>query len=467
MFNFMDPKEERHERVAQIAANLCKREQYDPTDALAKVARENALNAAETEDVCAKLNHILFREKFAEDKLAVFNAAQYNKVAQQEGDTEGLGKVASYEPQNAVRDDLEKRAAEIAEMPVEMPQMPQQPDPIAQEAGDKYRNHEFNRFVEQTATNASEISAHHMAIDNIVAEMKERILALFREGVALEEIYDTVLMSIGESQAPAVQQYFTQVVEELKQEGLMPADQKLYLNDPEKVAADFSVSERLSKLAKDLKDHTNKVIVKEAAHEAALDMITEMGRYDIAEQIDKHVDGMRMLGSLEKTAAYNIKDLLAMAKRSLPGDAKDKLVGGAMLAAGAGAVGGATMAAGEGYRGIKRAILKRKLPNMFPELQEIPKEQYGHLYDTITVLDPTLVKTPYAVAEMVKRYADYGTIDTGNILQLQGAHKPGPTFSDFAVNPARDVMTEIGASYFKKPKEGRPAGGYSNPNKDD
>lgn len=470
MFNFIDPKEERHERIAQIAANLCKKEQYDPTDALSKVASENALNSAETEDVCAKLNHILFREKFAEDKLAVFNAAQYDKVTQQQGD--GIGKIAAYEPQNTIKDELEKRAAEIASMPMEQPpmegEMPpqQQPDPIAQEAGDKYRNHEFNRFIEQTATNASEISAHHMAIDNIVTEMKERILALFREGVPLEEIYDTILVSLGESQAPAVEQYFTQVIEELKQEGLMPPDQKLYINDPEKVAADFSVSKKLSKLAEDLKDHTNKVIIKEAAHEVALDMITEMGRYDIAEQLDKHVDSMRMLGTLEKTAAHNIKDLLDMAKNSLtklPDSAKDKLMGGAALAAGTAAIGGVVMAAGEGYRGIKRAILKRKLPNMFPELQNIPKEQYGHLYDTITVLDPTLVKTPYAVAEMVKRFADYGTIDTGNILQLQAAHKPGPTFSDFAVNPARDVMTDIGASYFRAPKDGRPIGGNSGP----
>lgn len=460
MFNFIDPKEERHERIAMIAANLCKNEHYDPTDALDKVAGENALNVAETEDVCAKLNHILFREKFAEDHLAVFNAAQYDKVT---GKAEGLGKVASewhrsvYEPQIAAREELEKRAAEIANMPVDVQPggespMPQ-PDPIAQEAGDKYRNHEFNRFLEQTATNASEISAHHMAIDNIVSEMKQRILALYREGVSLEEIYDTVLMSIGESQAPAVQEYFLNVIEELKAEGLIEADKKVYFDDPEKLAADFSVSSKLSKLASELKEHTNRVIVKEAAHEMALDAITAMGRYDLAERLDKHVDGRRFINELEKNAG--IKETLKSVGDVIAKH-QDKLLGGVALALGSAAVGAGTLGASEAFRTVQRSQLRKKLPNLYPELQEIPQRQYEDLFNTITVLDPQLVKTPYAVAEMVKRFANYGTIDTGNILQLQGAHKPGPTFTDFAVLPARDVMTDIGASYFKKPKDSAP-----------
>ncbi len=458
MFNYIDPKEERNTRIAHMAANLCRNQHFDPTDALSKVASENALNRHEVEDVCAKLNHILFQEKFAEDKLAVFNAAQYDKVA---GDgitcAEDFSKTASEQVQQAAEsytEQLEKRAADIAAMPIgEEEQMPQ-PDPIMENAAGKYKDHEFSRFLEQTATNASEISAHHMAIDKILEEMKERILALFREGVSLEEIYDTILMSVGDSQAPAVQQYFVKVIDELKAEGLMPKDQGISFDDPEKLAADFSIDEKLSKLAYDLKDNTNKVIIKEAAHEVALDAIAGAGRMDMAEQIDRYVSGNRMTTALEKNASF--MDTMKNLGQKLTPSAeikeivKDKVLPSLMLGAGVAGMSAVGMGVSEGYREMRRNKIKKQLPNLYPELKEIPADRYSDLYDTITNLDPGMVKAPYAVAETIKKLYGYGTIDLGNILQLQGAHKPTTAITDFAIAPAISAMSNVAESYLKK-----------------
>ena len=111
--NFIDGKEERHMRVAQIAVNMCKRELLDPTEALYKAASQNALNPAETEDVCAKLNHILFREKFAEDKLAVFNAAKYDRM-RKEASLQSIDMVTDYGKINRrVRENILMKLAEI------------------------------------------------------------------------------------------------------------------------------------------------------------------------------------------------------------------------------------------------------------------------------------------------------------------------------------------------------------------
>ena len=458
IYDYLDPREERHARIAQKAANLCRNEHYDPTNALNKVASDNALNNAEVEDVCAKLNHILFQEKFAEDKMAVFNAAKYDNVTAISGESgnTGIGKAASYDPGQDAIDSLTKRAADIAAMPTEdaLENVAPQPDPIMEDASNKYRSHEFSRFMDQTATNASEISAHHMAIDNIVTEMKERILALFREGVALEEIYDTILLSVGESQAPAVQQHFMQVIEELKAEGMIPQNKKVYFNDPEKIAADFSVDQRLSNMCKELVLNTNAAIIKEAAHEIAMDAMAAIGRSDIADIIDKNVEANRITDNLEKNAAQipgGIKGVGDTIRETLK-ENQTNILGPVVLASTLTALSAAAMGMSEGYRELKRKKVKKLLPNLYPELRSIPDRQYSDLYDTITNLNPGLTRAPYAISEMIKRFSDYGTIDTGTALQLQSGSKPGPTFTDFAFTPARDAMSGIAQSYLGKPK---------------
>lgn len=446
--NFIDSKEERHERVAQIAANICKRELTDPTEALYKVATQNALNPAETEDVCAKLNHILFREKFAEDKLAVFNAAQYDKVQGEYKEKVAMEKVASEEFMGRIRQSLEKRAAEIAQMPTEDPSaMAPQPDPIMENASEKLKSHEFSRFLEQTAANASEISAHHMAIDNIVGEMKNRIIALFREGVPLDEIYNTILTAVGDSQAPAVQQYFMQVVEDLKQEGLIPMDEQVHFGDPSKIAADFSVDPKLTKMAQEVKTNTDLVIIKEAAHHACLDYLTEIGRFDLAEDIDKHVETDRFNNIMEKRAATGGTG--SGAKSANVGTIKEFWNAYKVpLLVGAGAIGaGGAIGVGQKlYTDAKKSRMKKKLPNMYPELKDVPQANYENIYDTIVNLNPGILKAPWALSEMIKRYSDYGTMDTGNILDLQrvgGGDKGTPLFSDIALKPTQDTMSAI------------------------
>ena len=435
--NYFNDKEQRHSLIAQSAANRCKRELMDPTEALMKAASDNALNAVEIEDVCAKLNHILFQEKFAEDKLAVFNAAKYDANRSNSAPSMGETKEASYSPadnESRIRDGLQKRAEELM-----------QQDPIMEGAAEKIKEHEFNRFLEQATANASEISAHHMAIDRIVSEMKQRILSLFREGVPLEDVYSTVLMAVGESNAPAVQDYFMNVIEELKQEGFIPQDQTVQFTDPEKIACDYAVDRKLSKLASEAKDNIDLTILKEAAHKVCLDGLTAVDRFDLAEKVSHIVGSTRYIDVIDKIAmpAGGNAGTQKPPMQKPDGVSKRDIMQWAMMAAAGPAIAMAIEGGKAGYESIKKSSLKKKLPNMFPELQNIDEQQYNHLYDTISALDPGLLSAPYALAEMIKRYSTYGTIDTGNILQLQGAGKRQPMFGDLVSKPTAAAISDV------------------------
>lgn len=493
--NFIDGKEERHMRVAQIAVNMCKRELLDPTEALYKAASQNALNPAETEDVCAKLNHILFREKFAEDKLAVFNAAKYDRM-RKEASLQSIDMVTDYgkinrrvrenilmklaeitgqdpnqiDPEQLMAQEQQMMQAQMAQQQGGMPQeqapqgqvpqegaMPQEgaippmpmEDPIMDEASERLKSHEFSRFMEQTAANASEISAHHMAIDNIVDEMKNRIVALFREGVPLEDVYSTILTSVGESQAPAIQEYFMKVIEDLKAQGLIPEGEQVHYPDAEKVAADFCADEKLAKMAMDIKDNTDMALIKEAMHEACLDALTHAGKFRLAEQIDKNVESTRYTDLLKQAGSMGPQaqaafDTLKRGRDSIGAVMKEYAT---PLAMGAGAVGaGAALKGTEAlYQKIKMRRMKKKLPNMYPELKDIDKNKYGNIYDTLVNLNPGIMKAPWALSEAIKKYNDYGTIDIGNILDLQrtGQGSASPFISDIAVKPTQNTIQSI------------------------
>ena len=74
--------EQRIENLASYALSMVQSGPTSLTDAAVKVAEKHGLNPYEVEALCARMNHMYFKNAFINDKLVQFDVATHKDVNQ-------------------------------------------------------------------------------------------------------------------------------------------------------------------------------------------------------------------------------------------------------------------------------------------------------------------------------------------------------------------------------------------------
>lgn len=363
-----------------------------------QAAERHMLNDPEIETLNGKVNHLVFKEKFAEDKLDTFVISKFENILKVD---RGMNMV-EYKVAMYGDDPMQKAAEEVyapGERNIEDVKITPQNAPLLMEAGEE---------------NVEQIRDLRNERDGTLDSIKNRVVALLKDGETLSDIYAVLRDTWGDENKDDLDGYFQQLVAELKADGyLKPGDSydpeidKLQSEDDEPLK---QASARLFKIAE-------QIILRESAHEIIMSKLA--GDYDyFAEKLEN-----KMPDDYYGVACALYKNAATMLKTAAPAGAQvgyvrqvipSALLAGAILAGGTALFQGGGLAVEQ----VRKNIWKNKLKRRYPELEQIPEERYNDLYGTIVGLEPSLLKAPYALKEMILAHDQYGTMDSSTILKL-------------------------------------------------
>ncbi|MDP3014238.1 MAG: hypothetical protein Q8M92_08365 [Candidatus Subteraquimicrobiales bacterium] len=379
--------EEKLTKLAQEVADEYRRGGAELEGLVSSKASKSLLNNHETEVLNQKVNHLVFKEKFADDKTSTFKISKFENILK----VDRTMNIVEYKVAAHYENEMEK-AAEFEDGTQDAAKVDMTPQNAAlmMEAGEK------NIDDIQDIGNQRE-----GALDNI----KHRVVELLKNGESLSTIFSVLNDSWGDENKDELRHYFDQLVEELKTEGVVSDGAYHEYARPR----DIADSEPLKQASYHLLEASDELIKRECAHEIIVTKLANDGYEIMAHKLeDKMNKGYyKNTYMLSKLAAQQLPVHVSQAVKSA-------LLGGLVLA---GALKG-LQATNSGIDKIRQVLWKDKLKKMYPELSQIPENKYTDIYGSITGLEPGLLKAPYALKEMIMAHHQYGTIDSRTTLSL-------------------------------------------------
>lgn len=415
--------EEKLNKIARLIADDYRNGGVELEELVKKGSEDYLLSNPEIETLNAMVNHMVFKEKFAEDKLSTFKISKFDNILKVDRNMNLVEyKVASYGEEEIAKTAAEEMSDERDLNDVEL--TPQKA-PLLMEAGEK---------------NIDDIKDLYVQRDNEIDTIKNRVIALLQEGESLDNIYGVLKDTWGAENEEELQAFFDQLVEELKQEGYLKKEDGV---DPEAGSLGADDSDPLKQAALSLIKIGSEIMVRESAHEMIMNKLAEEYPYfaiKLEERMPDEYYGVRR--QIEKRAAAikrvgnNIKQYI---KNPTPNTAFDRALAnvavGSLLIAGAY---GVADAASNATNAVRSRIWESKLKKKYPELNQIDDDRYRDIYRSLVGLEPSLLKAPYALKEMITAHDQYGTIDQNTVLSLLGSGRQNaPVKSIVGANAGR------------------------------
>jgi hypothetical protein len=407
--------EERLNKIARSVAEEYRNTGVELEELVKRASDNHLLSNPEIETMNALVNHMVFKEKFAEDKLATFKISKFENIMKVD---RGMNiveyKVAMLgdpEMQKAAEDEGDTRNID------DVPLTPQNA-PLLMEAGEK---------------NVDDIKDLYQARESEIASIKNRVIALLKEGESLDSIYGVLKDTWGEENKMELKSFFRQLTEELKAEGYLNRDIDAD-EDTDPVEADDD--EPLKTAALNMMKIGSQIMLRESAHELIMDKLAEEYpylAYKLEDRMPSEYYGANR-DMYEKVASWS--GLVRAAKavggaignktnsaaswattntgRPLDRALQNVVLGSMVIAGASGAIEGTASAT----NAIRKRMWEGKLKKKYPELNQIDDDRYHDIYHSLVGLEPDLLKAPYALKEMISAHNQYGTIDQNTVLNL-------------------------------------------------
>lgn len=427
MFGNSSSIEESIEKKAFEAIKIAKEHNKDFNTAVREIADRYNLNNYEIERVCARVNHNTFNEKFAQQKTSTFKIAKYEEVINMNGN------VSVEHDVNEFKTASEKMYTKEDLNTFNKVAMEQEYIRKGEIANHIFSSRKLAEFEHDALNNANDVGIMQNFSKDMLYKMKNHIVELVKLGETPESIEKMLLEVWGEDNKEEIEEYLKEVFQEINANyqnlQIKSASYKIYHADS-----------KLQKLASDYACNMEKLVKAEYLHENYMDCLVYNGRKKEALEIDERIPTMSLIGLYLKNNAEKIAEKIAADTPTNTGCAPTSPQENEILrnnnfnfknVAGTAAIlSTAPIVAGLGAHGIgsmisslRRSSMKKDLLNKFPELRNIDRTSYENIYDSLTGLEPSLTKAPYALAEMIKKHNEYGTIDSDTTLRLLGSNK--------------------------------------------
>lgn len=390
--------EEKLTRIATEVASAFKNGEQSLNGLVKSAMDKHMLDANEVKTLCGKVNHLVFKDKFAEDKLSVYDIAKYEDILKVDRNMNVVEyKAACYADETFVKAAADDTSSNIND--VEMT-----PGNAALLSG----------TGEENISDMRQLDAMR---DHEMSSIKNRVVALVREGESLDNIYAVLKDTWGANNDVELKAYFANLIDELKKEGYIKNTERFSGSG---ASVDASDEEPLKQAAMNILGISEQMMIRENVHEYIVNKLAEAG-YDImAENIERKRphESYSINCAMCKGASVILADHEKVASTQLPvhwqTGLRSALTAGAVIGGGLKAL----QLGNSAIDAIRKNIWREKLRKKYPELNSIPEGKYNDLYDSIVGLEPELLKAPYALKEMIMAHHMYGTIDSQTILKL-------------------------------------------------
>jgi hypothetical protein len=421
MFGYLRPKEEYVEKIAFEVVALSKEDVISLTDAVIKKAGDYGLSSNQIENVCARVNHIKFREKFAEDKLSVFNIAKIDDVlGYKEEKVAAEDKVIELTGDTII---ISKFAEEAVEENNNVPLVNQ----------DMRQNVELYDMSVDNADQINDLQHSQSVKDN---ELYETVKSLALKGESLGDIYEVLVKTWGEDNISDINSKFIELINRLKSEGYMDSKEKFEIPSMSAIPEREIDESDLSIKAAELMAITDDLFTAEYVSLEASKMMKQAGMDQECNDINKmYTRSILSDELLEKAAAIPLgaglgyaEQLSGLINPNIARAATDpsymlhpKSVG--MISGSIKKILPLAIIAGAAHFANKYVENKkyekvRKDMMADPEFSGVTPSHFDKVYSTIVRVNPDLLETPYALGEIMKKHIEYGTIDVGALKDL-------------------------------------------------
>jgi len=425
MFGNGFPREEFIEKMAAEVIELSKGNIMSLSDAVIKKSSDRGLNQHQIENLCARVNHIKFREAFAVDKLATFDIAKIDDVLGYESK-----KVASVSETIIGRTVDPIFVVKVAEQGQEQDQETENAPLIDQ---DLRQNAELYDMAISNADATNAVQHETEIKDN---EIYDTVKSLVLSGESLGDVYEVLLKTWGKDNIVDINDKFMQIINRLKTEGYLNSEEPIEIPDVSDMS-DREVEESpLAVKAAEFISLTDELMRREYVHYEALEMMKQAGMEKHALAISKMVDCEILSDEVIKVAsgiplgagmgyAQDVSSLInPLVSKGFANPAYKMVSQKGILLSNfskrilpvALAVAGATIAKNfidkRKYQSVRQGLLEN------PDFAGVDDILFDSIYSTLIERAPDLLDTPYALAEIMKKHIEYGTIDSGSLKDL-------------------------------------------------
>jgi hypothetical protein len=397
------PEEQRIEDLAVEAIKYADEKSITLTEGLSKVAEDYGLSNPEIENVCAKINHIKYNSLRIKNKLASFKKADYTNVVKS---VKKVAEELEYKAEFRKNPELELTAELNKEAEEDINDYTPTRDDLA------YLGVNAN----DNADKLIELSSDR---DKKLLQMRNTIVSLIQNGESIKNIYEVLLKTWGSGNKEQLDVYFSQLINDLKAEGLIDSRSEFEIPGsselPDREVADNS----LSKVAREIININDNIVKKEIIHDSLLHLMCKHGKESEARKLDEYVPD-----------SFCVSEKYAASKYTIP-----------ILTALTGLGTGMALNLGDNLvLKIREESVKKTLPEKFPELKDIPTEKFNNIYQTITALNPILLKAPYALSETIKKVYVHDTMDQNTInMLISSGSKSKPSVINQQLQKAIDI----------------------------
>jgi len=419
------------EKLAKSGIDLVKSGPESLTGAAIKVASENGLNPYEVEHLCARMNHIYFREKFSESRTAQFDIARHkdiNEAVQKEDVPEKVAHYVidcAYDLFTEVEDNT-KVASDDGEI------------------SEGLRKKNLGESVKVMFKLEDQILKNAMETDNAQRRLYDVIKEYVKDGENLSDIHEALLKSWGQENKENITSIFKDIKAELGNDKVAFEDITEY-----KDLSDFDDREPVENIKQaaqkiqDLNDEARKLVFMQlkTAHIVCDNdgyKIAEMrlGNYTTRSMINeiygeilrKEANVVQGYGDLANTISVmnnqNLSNAAGSLSRGLGASSgwRNVISQGVRRAGPLLAVSAAAFAADKVIDAFKRNKVRASIKGQFPELLgDIPDQDIEKYFNFVAQQMPELLDNPIALANQIAKYHAHGAIDTSAVVDLTAA----------------------------------------------
>jgi hypothetical protein len=400
----MSLKEESLEKWAGEAINYAKDNNLELEDAAVKISQDYVLDRKDIENLCGRINHKYFSQKYAEDKLAVFNVVRYaDVVSRVSGSMKKAAHVITITPEGT---GIAKNAEEEI--------IDTENDQDGQEEILNAAERQKANYESAGVDNADILNMLTIKKDNIAESIYNQVRALKQSGSSFNEIYDVLRASWGEHNEEETRKTMRKIVDRMKTEGWVSGDEEFDESIPFQHEDEDVIDNDLTKAASELMSVNEELVKRYIAHEKIAHILQSYGAGDRAAYITNKLLDKEPYSPTRPDSSIN-KTASRITKTANIGEAITKGLGTGVALAGIGAAAylGNEMIMAAKIPGVKKAILRRD-----PELQKVDPKRFNEVFYSLIELNPKLLDAPFALSSLVKKHVEYGVIDTPTIKDL-------------------------------------------------
>ena len=414
------------------------------TDALVKVAESNMLNPNEIESVCHKVNHLEWEEKRAKDKMSTFDAAKHLDASE---------KIKN------ISDTVMKVAMIEADMEFLIPtKIGTSNEKTAEEIGKEYLNlraHEKGVLKTAAEENVDNLNGAYQEQEDTYTNIYNTIKELLQDGETLENVYEVLNKTWGETNKTVLDDDFPKIVGRLKDEGVIP--QETQFNMPDEFEEREVEASELSKQAEKMMDINFDAVKYAYMNDKLMRMLKEAGGEYYIEPLQKRikissVQHLRNLGEklavglrpgtvrsgvthiynriqpIVQNAAPDAKAIAEAVMKETGKKVEPNMLQSIFRSALKNAippllVGSAVYTATAIGQDAGRKKAKKELLRDYPELAQVEPAKFDKIFNDILTIDPSLTKTPYYLAQVLLHQKKWDTLETSTVGNLLSAKK--------------------------------------------